>query len=85
MSADKAIIALVQINRCLAMTKQLLFALLLAMILFFCFTIYFAYSQVPVPVGPGDGDYHTTPISGMAILAVLGGAYAVKKLWVKRD
>lgn len=48
-----------------------------------------AYSQqVPFPlpalqgggVGPGNGDSHHTPIGGMAVLAVLGGGYAIKKL-----
>lgn len=37
-------------------------------------------AQQPVPIGPGDGDGVTTPIGGLAILAALGGGYAVKKL-----
>lgn len=39
-----------------------------------------AFSQMPIPIGPGDGDSHTTPIGGMAVLAALGGGYAIKKL-----
>lgn len=39
-----------------------------------------AFAQMPIPIGPGDGDSHTTPIGGMAVLAALGGGYAIKKL-----
>lgn len=39
-----------------------------------------AFGQMPIPIGPGDGDGHTTPIGGMAVLAALGGGYAIKKL-----
>lgn len=54
----------------------------------FCFTITIcillvtlpAHAQIPIQIGPGDGDGHTTPIGGMAVLAALGGGYAVKKL-----
>jgi hypothetical protein len=63
------------------MTKQLLSTFLLFIVLFFCFTVCFAYSQVSVPIGPAGLDHHNTaPIGGMAVLAALGGAYAIKKL-----
>lgn len=39
-----------------------------------------AWAQQPIPIGPGNGDGHTTPIGGMAVLAALGGGYAIKKL-----
>jgi hypothetical protein len=64
------------------MRKQLLSILLVLVILFFCLAIYTAYSQVPVPIGPGVLDHQNdTPIGGMAVLAALGGTYAIKKLW----
>lgn len=37
-------------------------------------------AQQGIPIGPGDGDGNTTPIGGMAVLAALGGGYAIKKL-----
>lgn len=40
-----------------------------------------ALAQMPILIGPGDGDNNTTPIGGMAVLAVLGGGYAIKKLY----
>lgn len=50
-----------------------------------CFSLSLAavpgFAQFPVPVGPGDGDNNTTPIGGMAVLAALGGGYAIKKLY----
>lgn len=39
-----------------------------------------AHAQMPIPIGPGDGDGNTTPIGGLAVLAALGGGYAIKKL-----
>lgn len=43
-----------------------------------------AIAQLPIGIGPGDGDNNTTPISGMAVLAALGGGYAIKKLYDKK-
>jgi hypothetical protein len=63
------------------MIKQLLLILLLFTALFFCFTTYTGYSQVAVPIGPAGLDQqNNSPIGGMAVLAALGGAYAIKKL-----
>lgn len=43
-------------------------------------TVPAAFGQMPIPIGPGDGDGSTVPISGLAVLAALGGGYAIKKL-----
>lgn len=42
------------------------------------------FAQVPIGVGPGNGDGQSTPIGGMAVLAALGGGYALKKLRDKK-
>lgn len=59
----------------------------IAVILFtvICITIFLAvdisYAQVvPIDLGPGDGDAQEAPLNGLAILAALGGGYAIKKL-----
>lgn len=49
-------------------------------ILIITLTAISAFAQMPIPIGPGDGDGVTTPIGGLAILAALGGGYAIKKL-----
>lgn len=38
-----------------------------------------AYCQIPITVS--GGQQNQTPIGGMAVLAALGGGYALKKLW----
>jgi hypothetical protein len=40
-------------------------------------------AQMPIPVGPG-GKAEPSPIGGMAVLAALGGGYALKKLREKK-
>lgn len=55
---------------------------LLALIIAICISLAIppVSAQMPIPIGPGDGDGNTTPIGGLAVLAALGGGYAVKKL-----
>lgn len=53
---------------------------ILLAVLIIALTATVSFAQMPVNIGPGDGDGHTTPIGGLAVLAALGGGYAVKKL-----
>lgn len=54
-----------------------------------CLTISLAaapgFAQQPVHLGPGDGDAQEAPLNGLAVLAVLGGGYAIKKLRDKKQ
>lgn len=60
-----------------------------ALLIILCISIFFAaasvFAQQPIPIGPGDGDGSTVPIGGLAVLAALGGGYAVKKLNDKKN
>lgn len=58
--------------------------IILALFLLIALPVSFAAGQdggiVPIGVGPGNNDGNETPIGGLAVLAALGGGYAVKKL-----
>lgn len=68
----------------LSIMKTIITAVALVAIISLIIAIDPTFAQQGVPIGPGDGDGHTTPIGGVAVLAALGGGYAIKKIRDRR-